>query len=400
MKTKKTIAIIIAAVIVCAGLITAAVLFGSGIITCKNTADTTISATATDGSTCILRRGENNPDITYETTVNTALNEKLYSIMKEAGIDTGSCSVIDAATGEIISLISINEAGIPCEIESGYNDYLDHYDGNLAALPMHPGPVAKTLTTISAIENDINPDFYDTGELSVGGQTINNADYNKYGYVDLESAYCKSPNTYFAYLGTLLGAEKLNNTFGSFRIGKDIELDFSDLTSCGIDTENPDDYTIATDAIGMGDVQVSPFQMAMTQAAIINKGTMMTPHLVKSAKDTAGNIYFTYEPEVLATCTNEKTADTMKEMMYAASESLGFEIEDAGICLKHGYVSEADRSMHSYAVFSVEKNGKAYAGCISRIYTDSSPVDDMDYYYFTDILHIAEKTITVLADNM
>ncbi|CAN5352974.1 penicillin-binding protein 2 [soil metagenome] len=54
-------------------------------------------------------------------------------------------------------------------------------------------------------------------------------------------------------------------------------------------------------SIGQGDVQMTPLQVANMFAAVVNRGRIMTPHVVRSVIDTRGEPLMVAEPEVLHT---------------------------------------------------------------------------------------------------
>jgi penicillin-binding protein 2 len=49
-------------------------------------------------------------------------------------------------------------------------------------------------------------------------------------------------------------------------------------------------------AIGQGDLQAAPLQMAVAYAALANKGRILKPSLVQSSEDPAGRLLEEYEP--------------------------------------------------------------------------------------------------------
>src|ERR1019366_8429557 len=74
-------------------------------------------------------------------------------------------------------------------------------------------------------------------------------------------------------------------------------------------------------AIGQYDVRVTPLQMAMVSAAIANKGTVMTPYLVKDTRSSSLDIIDQSQPQQLSQAISPAVAAALTRMMVAVVQS-------------------------------------------------------------------------------
>jgi len=353
-----------------------------------------------------------------QMTVDAQLNDKIYHIMKEKGIK-GSCSVIDAGTGEVKALVSITDTEIPYDVNlidesttvngktiyysDVYNNIKNCYY-NLALLAQDPpGSTAKVITTFCAVKNSTTDIIYDdTGSITIDGETIKNAAGGVYGKIDLQAALNDSVNCYFANLGLELGDYSLRKTFGNFFVGSEykIDLDFGTIKSNYSNSSYISDFTLACNAFGQGDLVISPFHLAMIQCAMVNKGVMMRPYMVKNVYSPEGKTLLTTTDTPLAICTDEKTAETVKGMMHNVAEhykatngSFGNSLSDEiYLCMKTGSAETYDGSGHTYVTFAIEANGRSYGCCLDRI--------DAGDTWGVDLLPVTEQVINAVVRSI
>ncbi|MCE9613395.1 MAG: penicillin-binding protein 2 [Lentisphaerae bacterium] len=104
-----------------------------------------------------------------------------------------------------------------------------------------------------------------------------------HGKLDLEEAFARSSNVFFARLGPQLGASALNDIAARFRFNQPIPIFTGSSGSVAADASAFPDLSpravgeTAQVAIGQGRLAVTPLQMALVAAAIANGGTMMAP---------------------------------------------------------------------------------------------------------------------------
>jgi penicillin-binding protein 2 len=182
------------------------------------------------------------------------------------------------------------------------------------------GSAFKPITATAALEDHlISPStiFDDTGSLDIGGITLHNAGGAANGPVDMSTALKVSSDVYFYNLGLHATASgnggQIQDWAFRYGLGRKPGIDIPDATSGLIPTpawrnrvyrshKNPyidrpwtqgDNVNLA---VGQGDVQVTPLQLARAYAALANGGTLVTPHLGGRIVDVHGRTIRRIQP--------------------------------------------------------------------------------------------------------
>ncbi|HEY3191560.1 MAG TPA: penicillin-binding protein 2 [Solirubrobacterales bacterium] len=165
------------------------------------------------------------------------------------------------------------------------------------------GSAFKPITATAALEDHlISPStiFNDTGSLDIGGIVVHNAGGGANGPIDMSTALKVSSDVYFFSLGLHASASgnhgQIQDWARAYGLGRKPGVDIPDATAGLIPTpawrnrvyrhhSNPyidrpwtqgDNVNLA---VGQGDVQVTPLQLARAYAALANGGTLVTPHV-------------------------------------------------------------------------------------------------------------------------
>jgi penicillin-binding protein 2 len=188
---------------------------------------------------------------------------------------------------------------------------------NRATQGLYPtGSTFKLITATSALESGlISPAtvLFDGGSLQVGGISFKNAGGAAYGALALPRALQVSSDVFFYRLG-LMADQKGGNVIQKWarrlglgrQTGIDIPAEASGLVPTpgwrdrlfrkGL-TDRPwspgDNINLA---VGQGDLQANPLQMAVAYSSIANGGFVVTPHLGLRVEDTQGRALQRIEP--------------------------------------------------------------------------------------------------------
>src|SRR3990172_5637683 len=135
--------------------------------------------------------------------------------------------------------------------------------------------------------------------------------------VTLQTAFRRSCNTVFGFLGLQLGAEALTLEAEAFGFNQDTPFEIPVLNSF---FPQPSEFTndlpaLAQSAIGQRDVRTTPFEMALVAAAIANDGIIMEPMLVSHIFDTDGQVVSETEPKLLQRAVSPSTAAIISDLM-------------------------------------------------------------------------------------
>jgi penicillin-binding protein 2 len=236
------------------------------------------------------------------------------------------------------------------------------------------GPVGSTFTPITALAAlqsgawKPNGIFNDTGEFCSEGQCRHNAGTAAYGPLDVENAIKVSSNDFFYNLGVLTNSPgptggALERWARALGIGRATGVDLPDEAAgtlptpawraqlnrleaecdnaigpfaghpkqppggCGIadGTNRPwstgDNESLA---VGQGDLQLTPLQLAVAYAAIANGGSIVTPHLGLDIQSSDGTVLQEVDPPPRRDLNIDPPyLDTIREGLRAATSQPG-----------------------------------------------------------------------------
>lgn len=285
----------------------------------------------------------------FVLTLNRAVQYIVEKRLKEGvikyGAVSGSVIVMNPETGEIIAManyptydpkdftkeVNIEDKETFAKIERKNLAIADTYE---------PGSVIKSLTISSAVDlNIVNPQttFSDDGPVSYSGHVINNWDGKHYGIQTIIQLLQKSNNIGAAWVGHLVGSERIHKYFSNFGLGfsTGIELEGEDA---GIlrDSAEWTDIDLANAAFGQGLLTTS-IQILNAFNAVVNGGNLMKPKIVSKIIDNGKEIIV--KPKVVRRIISEKTSETMIFLLTKAvegGESKYFNIKNYQIAGKTG----------------------------------------------------------------
>lgn len=244
----------------------------------------------------------NVPDVPGEF-ISLTLDYRLQKVAEEAFADSilGSVVAVDPRNGEVLLM-----ASFPCYDP---NDFISSMSASsFASLrndpgkPLYnravqgtypPGSTFKMITALAGLENgfDQNTKFkpcrgyfyfgreYDCWIREIGGQ---------HGALNMEQALTQSCNLYFYQMGLKLGLDKWSEVCGAMGFGQKTGIDLfgektGNLPSRTFYDTNRINYSrgMALNlAIGQGENDVTPLQLAQYTGIIATKGIKAKPHLI------------------------------------------------------------------------------------------------------------------------
>ena len=175
------------------------------------------------------------------------------------------------------------------------------------------GSTFKMITALAALEGGVitpSSTIVDNGSVVISDQPFENAGEQAYGPVDLERALKVSSDVYFYLLGAEMNqTDLLQNWAARMGVAQETGIDLPEEASGLIpskewrdqlfeeeETERP--WAIGDNvqlAIGQGDLQMDPLQLAVAYAALSNSGKIVTPHLAKELQDPVGRVLKEFE---------------------------------------------------------------------------------------------------------
>ncbi len=280
-----------------------------------------------------LANKESTPSSNVYLTLDKSLQN--YAELALAGF-TGAIVVMERDTGRVLALAS--SPGFdpnlfdPQNFNNGYlvGDLLNDQERpmyNRATQGQYPlGSVFKVITFSAGLDSglflpettyDCQYEFADLGNPILydwtydhcqsrlrAGLFCNSSDSQPSGLLTLQEGLMRSCNPWFYHIGLDLfrngrGADVAKMARG-FGLG-----DYTGIV--GVEEEpgqikDPTSELDATNqAIGQGDVLVTPLQVARFMAAIGNGGTLYRPKLIEKIVDANGNVIESFQPEIVGT---------------------------------------------------------------------------------------------------
>jgi penicillin-binding protein 2 len=178
------------------------------------------------------------------------------------------------------------------------------------------GSTFKLITSVAGLQSGaFTPDTVidDPGSIQIGNIVFQNSGGTPHGAISLREALQVSSDVFFYTLGARMnnngrqGLQKWAARLGiGRRTGIDLPGEFAGLlpTPAWRDrlfrkhlTDRP--WSVGDNvnlAVGQGDLQATPLQMAVAYATVANGGRVVTPHIGLEVDDTAGRVLQTVQP--------------------------------------------------------------------------------------------------------
>jgi len=211
-----------------------------------------------------LARSAPRPGSPVLTTIDPDLQEAAVAAL--AG-RAGGIAVLDARNGDVRALA-----------------------GQAYSAPQPPGSTFKMVTTTAALQKGVvslEDEFEIVNGVNVGGRFINNANGEFCGGTFRE-AFAESCNADFAPLGPQIGNDALVGTAERFGFNSPPSLYAQQILAqvepaeSTIPTEIGEDVDLGVSAIGQGEVQATPLEMASVAQTIANGGVREPTSIVKN----------------------------------------------------------------------------------------------------------------------
>lgn len=272
-------------------------------------------------SESVMRPPRNGANITLtiDGRLQEAMYESIHELSRRSGFVGGAGMMMDVNTGEVLASVSFPEydsaimtsgtgtEAIKAFLADDRKLFLDRVSHGMYT----PGSIVKPILAIAALnENVISPEkeIESTGELRVpnpyrpGEYTIFK-DWRANGFTDMREAIAVSSDIYFYQIGggfgsqKGLGIQKIDEYSKDFGFGIAIDKGFFEGKAGVIPTPdwkaknfNGDIWRVGdtyNTSIGQYGFLVTPTQAIRAVAAIANGGHVVSPHIFKSADESA-----------------------------------------------------------------------------------------------------------------
>jgi len=265
-------------------------------------------------------------ETTIDKNIQFATDKALNNLIESRGASKGTIIVMEVKTGKILAL-----ANLPTFDLNGFSDIKDYsIFRNFATEERYePGSVMKPFTMAAGLDTGkVTPDttYIDKGYYEVGGYRITNYKDQVHGETTMRNVLEFSINTGAIFVAEQVGNETLRKYFKKFGFaettGIDLPLEITgDLSNLEYPESSP--THLATASYGDG-ISVTPIELIRAYAIIANKGRLVTPYLVESTRDGAGNRTSLISTEYLSNTKqiiNQETTETLTSMLVGVIEN-------------------------------------------------------------------------------
>ena len=323
-----------------------------------------VSKNATAGSDVVLTIDSNLQKVTEESLENCINKIRTGGFSQRYDAQGGAAVVMDVNTGEVLATASYPTfepqwfvGGIPQENWAYLRDDTRHPQLNKATQSTYePGSTFKMVTAIAGLE---------TGTITTKERINDTGVYRKYnsewkcwyytsyhrghGYQNVTQALQHSCNYFFYETGDRMGIDNLSKYALHFGLGKKTGIELPNEKEGAVASKEtyaklrnggkigPGDVLNA--AIGQGDNNFTPMQIAKYISSIANGGNIVKPTIVKSIMNADG------------------TEVSRDEIESYTNEEVGYQNTDDGITISPESISVAKEGMRMAAS---EAGGTAY----------------------------------------
>ncbi len=259
-----------------------------------------------------------------KTTLDADLQQQAYNLLSGK---KGAIIISNAKTGEILSMVSYNDFN-PDTYGEKFKELSSDEENtpliNRATQGLYPpASTFKILSSLDIIENMENYENYTflcTGSVTIDGETISCNNGEVHGEVNLEKAFAKSCNSFFATALESMDVDDLGTITDKFMFNKNIVFDLPVSKSIYTLDSNSNTGEIMQSAIGQGNTLTTPLELNMIGQAVANGGVMKNPYMVSEILNHNGKTVQRFKDKDLSVVMTSEEAEIIKNLMIGVVE--------------------------------------------------------------------------------
>lgn len=275
--------------------------------------------------------------LSLDYTMQSFAQQAAEKVLKEKQAKSVSVILMNPQNGEIYAMVNVPEYDLnePYELLSVYesgegseNDKLNNMWRNpLISDSYEPGSTFKIVTATAALEEgkvSLNDTFHCPGYKIVEDRKIRCHKTQGHGTETFKEGVMNSCNPVFMEIGARVGARTMLEYYKKLGLYEKTGVDLpGEAGSIMHKLENIGAVELATMSFGQS-IQITPLQLLRAVSAVVNGGTLVTPHFAIRTEDSVtGEITeLTYETKTGRV--TEQTSETMRSLLEAVvSEGTG-----------------------------------------------------------------------------
>ena len=317
-----------------------------------------------------------NITLTIDSKMQLILEQVLEQIMEEQQAKDVSGLIMNAKTGEILSISSKPSFDLNDVPRDDLEALFDQSRVKLVTDIYEPGSTFKILTVAAALEAGVcslDDTFYCTGYRIIDGERIKCWKTIGHGNQTLAEAFSNSCNCCFMDLALRLGVDRFYEYMEKFGLGQQTGIDISGEGS-GMLMAKSQVRTVDLARMGFGHaVALTPVQLLTAVASIINGGTYNEPHLLSSITDATSVEIQTIESIVRATgVVSSETSQIVNYLLELAENKTG----------KYTFVEGYNVGGKTGTAQKYSESGGIAQGKYISSFIGTYPADDPEYIVF------------------
>ena len=291
----------------------------------------------------VLHAKGNDVYLTLDYNLQSLLYDEIGRTVEKYKAKGGYGVIMVPRTGEILAAVF-----------AGAGEESSFLKNPLIADSFEPGSTFKIVTVSAALENKlVTPDdkfFCENGSFEFAGITIR--DHEPYGWLSVKDIIRYSSNIGASKLADLTGKNELYRTARAFGFGCRTGVKLPGETRGQLKrVKNWEKNSLYYISFGQ-EVGATPLQIAQSFAVIADGGVLVQPRILELVKNARGKIIKKAKTVRIRRVLSEKTAGTVKEMLYNVMESgTGERAKIPGwkICGKTGTAQKYDSALRAYS---------------------------------------------------
>ena len=272
----------------------------------------------------------NNLVLTLDVNIQMYIEQAAMKVMKEKNANRVCIIVMNPQNGELYGMADV--PGYNLNEPFKYNksdkassditqDDLNNMWRNFCINDTYePGSTFKIVTATSALEEgvvDLEDSFYCPGYKLVGDRRIKCHKTVGHGAETFKQGIMNSCNPVFMEVGARVGAKNFYDNMKKLGLFEKTGVDLpGEANSIFHKLENVGEVELATMSFGQS-FQITPLQLVRAVSAVINGGTLVTPHFGKYITDSNNNIISELRYDRKNGVIKEETSETMKYLLKA-----------------------------------------------------------------------------------
>ena len=241
-----------------------------------------------------------------------------------------SVILMNPQNGEILAMVNVPEYNLnePYTLvgeedtnQSGKMDALNNMWRNFCINDTYePGSIFKIVTATAALEEkvvSVDDVFHCPGYRVVDDRRIRCAKTTGHGTETFKEGIMNSCNPVFIDVGARVGVDRMYEYYKKLGLFECSGVDLpGEASSIMHKKENVGNVELATMSFGQS-FQITPLQLLRAASAVVNGGTLVTPHFAMYATNEENQVVKTYQFDTKEQVISKDTSETMKEMLEA-----------------------------------------------------------------------------------